>query len=140
MTKKYHVDYRGLKHLFQSAKDFYDFGEKIQLKYGPIASDTNYIFYVDGKRIVADPEKDTFVIEFTMPDHDIEVYAEKNSSMTRRIVQNIRRPAVLAKNDQSMVICPSCGTSVLDAEYCAEYGYEMNRAKLNKNRKTGKML
>lgn len=80
---KYHVDYHGQKSLFHGAKDSYRAGQKVTLKYGPIATDTDYSFYVDGESVNADFDQKSYryVITFTMPNHDIEVYCSSRNSM-----------------------------------------------------------
>ncbi|MCQ2456924.1 MAG: hypothetical protein MJ096_06170 [Clostridia bacterium] len=82
--KKYNVDYRGQKDFFTGAEDSYAAGEKVKLYYDLIATDTDYTFYVDGERVRVDwNENKGFIIKFTMPDHDIEVYCESVNTMIR---------------------------------------------------------
>lgn len=78
---KYNVDYRGQKNSFRGAMDSYKEGTQVELVYDLIATDTDYSFYVDGKAVNPAWEKEAYVIRFTMPDHDIEVYCEKHNSM-----------------------------------------------------------
>lgn len=81
--KKYNVDYCGQKSLFSGARDSYPEGKEVTLKYGPIATDTDYSIYVDGHSMNYDydEKKGKLVVTFTMPDHDIEVYCDSRNSM-----------------------------------------------------------
>ena len=57
-------------------------GKEVTLYFDLIATDTDYSFYVDGERI--NPlydEKKGYIIEFTMPDHDVHVDIESVNSM-----------------------------------------------------------
>lgn len=79
---KYNVDYGGKKSLFENARDSYRAGAKVKLYYGIIATDTDYSFYVDGKRFNAGyDESKGYIIEFIMPEHDITVSVESRNSM-----------------------------------------------------------
>ena len=70
--KKYSIDYSGDKSYYRGAKDSYRAGQKVELCYYFIATDTDYSFYLDGERINPDyDEKNGFIIRFTMPDHDV---------------------------------------------------------------------
>lgn len=80
--KKYKVDYQGQKQFFSGAKDSYPAGAKVKLVFDLIATDTDYTFYVDGKPFNADWKNEGYVLEFEMPDHDIEVYYDSVNSMT----------------------------------------------------------
>ena len=81
--EKYRVDYGGQKDSFKGAKDSYAAGKKVTLYYDMIATDTDYSFYIDGERINPDySEKKGYIIEFTMPSHDISVSVESVNSMT----------------------------------------------------------
>ena len=80
--KKYKVDYCGSKESFRGAKDSYRAGLEVTLRYPHIATDTDYTFYVDGKRVNPDySDKDGFTIAFTMPAHDIRVRVEEKNTM-----------------------------------------------------------
>lgn len=79
---EYKVDYHGQEDLFNGAGESYKAGEKVILYYDLIATDTDYYFYVDGQEINVDwDSKKGYVIKFTMPDHDIEVYCTRVNSM-----------------------------------------------------------
>ena len=60
----------------------YKAGEEVELIFDLVASDTDYTFYLDGKSEGLDVHGtgNSFIIRFTMPDHDIKLnYSEKNS-------------------------------------------------------------
>ena len=79
---KYKVDYCGSKESFRGAKDAYRVGQEVTLRYEHIATDTDYTFYVDEKRVNPDySEKNGFTIAFTMPAHDITVRVEARNTM-----------------------------------------------------------
>ena len=79
---KYRVDYGGSKDWYDGAKDYYRAGEKVTLYYDMIATDTNYYFYLDGEPIsVGYDDSKGFIIEFTMPEHDVSLSCEWYNSM-----------------------------------------------------------
>ena len=79
--KRYKVDYCGQKSSFEGARDSYRPGDKVELKFKYIATDTDYYFYVDGERVNPDySDRDGYVIRFSMPAHDVTVkWSSKNS-------------------------------------------------------------
>ena len=80
--RSYKVDYCGAKEFYSNAKDTYKAGEEVELIFDLVASDTDYTFYLDGKSEGLDVNGtgNSFIIRFTMPDHDIKLnYSEKNS-------------------------------------------------------------
>lgn len=84
--KKYNVDYHGQMDWFNGAKTTYMEGEKVELTYDMIATDTDYSFFVDGEPAKTKwDDKRGFVITFTMPDHDIEVYRTSENTMENEI-------------------------------------------------------
>ncbi len=78
---KYKVDYDGDKDMYQQAKDEYAAGEKVELIYYMIATDTDYTFYLDGEYFKPDYENEAFVLRFEMPDHDIKITCESRNTM-----------------------------------------------------------
>lgn len=81
-TQKYHVDYRGQKSMFKGAQDEYAPGETVRLVFYLWATDTDYSFYLDGEYLRGRWDEDLgFVLEFTMPDHDVTVSYEMRNSM-----------------------------------------------------------
>lgn len=82
-AKKYAVDYCGQKSSYKGAKDSYMAGETVKLVYGMIATDTDYSFYLDDERINPDYDSktDSYVISFTMPDHDVKLECRSYNSM-----------------------------------------------------------
>lgn len=80
----YAVDYRGQKDEYLDARDTYKAGEKVKLTYYLIATDTDYSFYLDGERLNPDyKEGKGFILEFTMPDHDVQLECRAVNSMVR---------------------------------------------------------
>ena len=80
--KKYKVDYCGRMSDFKNAKSAYRAGRRVVLYYRIIGTDTDYAFYVDGKRVNTDyTHKKGFIIKFRMPAHDIRVRCESRNSM-----------------------------------------------------------
>lgn len=79
---EYGVDYHGQKPLFGGARDSYPAGTEVRLVYDLIATDTDYEFYVDGAEgKVSWDERKGYIITFTMPEHDVEVYCKSHNSM-----------------------------------------------------------
>lgn len=73
-VQKYKIDYGGKKQFFYGAKDKCRSGKKVRMYYSLIATDTTYDFFVDGKQYNPDFDDDKgFIIEFTMPSHNITV-------------------------------------------------------------------
>ena len=82
LFKKYKVDYCGREQDFSNAKRSYRPGERVRLIYGIIATDTDYSFSVDGKPVSPGYSDDKgFIIEFTMPDHDVTITVESRNTM-----------------------------------------------------------
>lgn len=77
-SNRYKVNAKG----FDEVKKSYGEGEKVTIYYSMIGTDTDYRFFVDGQKYNAlyDNAKG-YVIEFTMPDHDVEVTVEANRNM-----------------------------------------------------------
>ncbi len=81
--KSYRVDYCGQKDAYSDAKESYRAGERVKLNYYMIGTDTDYSFYLDGEKIDFDfDDEQGFVIEFTMPDHDVTLKCEEYNTMT----------------------------------------------------------
>ena len=73
-VQKYKIDYCGNKQFFDGAKNSYRAGKRVRMYYSMIATDTTYDFFVDGKQYNPDFDDDKgFIIEFTMPSHNITV-------------------------------------------------------------------
>ena len=75
-AQTYSVDYCGEKSMYDGAMDAYHAGKEVVLYYPITASDTNYIFRLDGEKLLNveyDNEKGYFIIRFTMPDHDVKL-------------------------------------------------------------------
>jgi hypothetical protein len=78
----YAVDYRGQKDEYRDARDTYKAGQKVKLTYSLIATDTDYSFWLDGERLNPDyKEGKGFILEFTMPDHDVQLECRAVNSM-----------------------------------------------------------
>lgn len=69
--------------VFSNVKKGYKAGEKVKVYFGMIATDTDYTFYLDGKRISSSGYSDLkgYSIEFIMPDHNVELTYESKNSM-----------------------------------------------------------
>jgi len=79
--EKYRVEYDS-KDLYSNARDYYRAGTNVKLYFKLIATDTDYSFLLDGEHIPFDyDEKKGFVIEFTMPAHDVTLECETRNSM-----------------------------------------------------------
>ena len=80
-AKRYSVDYSGQKESYLHAKDSYRAGEKVEIFFDRIATDTDYSFYLDKERLSPlYDDKKGFVITFTMPAHDVVLeYRSRNS-------------------------------------------------------------
>ena len=78
----YSVDYCGAKYCYSNAKDSYKTGTKVTLYYELILTDTDYSFTLDGEPVQwTYNEKKGYVIEFTMPEHDVKLECHTKSSM-----------------------------------------------------------
>ncbi len=68
---------------FEGAKNSYKPGDKVELYYTLIATDTDYSFYIDDESYNAywDDEKGGYKISFTMPEHDVTVSCKTRNSM-----------------------------------------------------------
>ena len=82
-AKKYKANYCGKKELYKGAKESYRAGSRVKLYFDLVATDTDYEFFVDGKRINTDYEHEKgFIISFIMPDHDVSIEHTAKNSMT----------------------------------------------------------
>ena len=84
----YAVDYRGQKGDYLDARDSYEAGSKVRLLYTMVGTDTDYSFYLDGEELSAryDEKKGGFRVEFTMPDHDVQLECRAVCSMVRTAI------------------------------------------------------
>ena len=76
---KYKIDYEGKMNQFKGAKEEYRAGTVVKLTYGPVATDTDYHFTLDGENVKTEIGKnECFTLTFTMPEHDatLRVYSE----------------------------------------------------------------
>lgn len=81
-AETYNVDYCGAKYCYSNAKDSYKAGTKVTLYYELILTDTDYSFTLDGEPVQwSYNEKKGYVIEFTMPEHDVKLECHTKSSM-----------------------------------------------------------
>lgn len=81
-ANKYYVDYCGAKYCYSNAKDSYKAGTKVKLYYEFIATDTDYSFTLDGEPVKwSYDDQKGFVIEFTMPEHDVKLECHSKNSM-----------------------------------------------------------
>lgn len=80
--KNYSVDYCGQKDFYLNARDKYRVGEKVEVYFNLIATDTDYSFYLDGE--IINPAYDNskgYIIKFTMPEHNVTLKCESKNSM-----------------------------------------------------------
>ena len=78
----YHIDYNGEEFCYEKAPTDFRAGDKVKLYYTLIATDTDYAFYLDDERIHPDYDwQKGFIIEFTMPDHDVSLRVESYNLM-----------------------------------------------------------
>lgn len=91
----YKVDYCGGQDFYENAKETYKEGEKVTLKYGHIAADTAYRFYLDNEEIDYEYKDEAFILQFTMPGHDIKLECRMSNPMA-----NIKEaPQEVLKNE-----------------------------------------
>lgn len=78
----YQVDYCGSKFCYSNAKDSYRAGTEVTLYFELVATDTDYSFLLDGEPVnYTYDDKKGFVIQFTMPDHDVKLECDSRNSM-----------------------------------------------------------
>jgi len=81
-AKKYQVDYSGGKALYRHARDSYRAGSTVTLYFDLIATDTDYSFLLDGEYLnFTYDQKKGFIIQFTMPNHDVTLECKTTNSM-----------------------------------------------------------
>lgn len=73
-AEKHKVDYGGeiRKSCYTGAKDEYETGERVVLRYEVIATDTDYHFELEGADLNVRYDNG-YVLSFTMPDHDVKL-------------------------------------------------------------------
>ncbi len=82
-AQRYHVDYDGEMDFYEGAKESYRVGERVDLYYDLIATDTDYTFLLDGESINFSYSDDRgFEISFVMPDHDVKLECVTRNTMT----------------------------------------------------------
>ena len=80
--EKFQVDYCGQKDCYNNAKDAYKAGTEVTLYFELVATDTDYRFSLDGEPVpFSYDEKKGFVIQFTMPAHDVTLECSSVNSM-----------------------------------------------------------
>ena len=80
-NKMYKIDYCGEQGCYEDAKDSYKEGKKVTLRYGLIATDTNYYFYLDDEPVDYKYEDGAYVISFIMPGHDVKLECRTSNLM-----------------------------------------------------------
>ncbi|MBR1481840.1 MAG: hypothetical protein IJ598_02600 [Ruminococcus sp.] len=84
--KMYKVDYCGEKFAYRNAKDTYAAGERVELYYFMLATDTDYSFSLEGAALSLDYHASRgYILRFTMPDHDVVLRCRKRNTMLRQI-------------------------------------------------------
>lgn len=82
LGESYTIDYCGEKECYEGAKNSYPAGTKVKLYYGLIATDTDYSFYLDEQPLQYEYDSEKgFIIQFTMPNHDVKLECVTNNSM-----------------------------------------------------------
>lgn len=85
-SKKYKVDYCGEKYAYKNAKDEYRAGERVELYFPMIATDTDYSFSLDGAELSRDYDTQKgFILCFIMPDRDVKLHCHSRNTMLREI-------------------------------------------------------
>lgn len=82
-SQKYTVDYDGMQSFFEGAKSSYKAGEKVRFGFYPVTDCSQHV-YIDGEsyNYDYDDELGMFVVEFTMPEHEVKVeYSMENDSI-----------------------------------------------------------
>ncbi len=85
-AKKYNIDYNGQMTWYTNAKEAYRAGARVKLCYPEkyIGTDTDYTFLLDGEKLSAHyKEGKGFIVEFTMPEHDVSLIVSSVNSMVR---------------------------------------------------------
>ncbi|HCA04885.1 MAG TPA: hypothetical protein DEO32_03195 [Ruminococcaceae bacterium] len=81
-AKKYKVNYQDGREFFPGAKDSYRAGETVVFYFTLVATDTNYTFYLNGRRF--QPEYcggKGYKISFVMPEGDVDFRVESKNTM-----------------------------------------------------------
>ena len=83
LKKKHMINYVGCSVVsFHNAKKAYREGDKVEMYFNIIATDTKYRFEVDGERYFPDYSNEKgYIITFTMPDHDVTIKMEWKNIM-----------------------------------------------------------
>jgi len=82
-ANRYKVDLDGADFCYEGVKKSYRAGEEVTLYYTLIATDTDYSFALDGEPINFEyDDRKGFVIQFTMPEHDVTLTCNSQNSMT----------------------------------------------------------
>lgn len=85
-AKTYRVNYNNAKAFFQGTEDMYRAGTDVTLYYNVIATDKDYSFYLDGEYLnVSYSDKEGYIIQFTMPEHDVNLEVKMRNSMTAEV-------------------------------------------------------
>ncbi len=82
-AEPYRVDYGGAQALYEGAQETYAAGEKVELSFPYVATDTDYHFYLeeDVPLEVTYEEERGYVLQFVMPEHDVKLCCESKNSM-----------------------------------------------------------
>ncbi len=88
--QKYKLHFDGYG--FQSRRSAYAAGETVTVYYGPLATDTDYRFWLDDESVKLTQgydERHGYVFTFTMPAHELTLHAEHRNSMEYVPVLNV---------------------------------------------------
>lgn len=116
---------------FEAPKDLYAPGERVEITYNLIGTDTDYVFYSDDVDFEQDYDPIRgYIFRFTMPDHDVTMGVNTYSTMTY-----LPEPGIIPdpENGGSVEVpddgsgerwfCPECGTENY-GQYCSSCGLE----------------
>lgn len=83
--QKYKLHFDGYG--FESKKTAYAAGDRVSVRFGPVATDTDYRFQIDDDVEMSQKFDDDhgYVFTFTMPDHDVTLHVESHNSMVETI-------------------------------------------------------
>ena len=79
---EYKIIFDDLESFYTNAKPSYKEGEEVEVYFNLIATDTDYSFILDGKKINPDYERGKgFAIRFVMPAHDVKLECLSSNTM-----------------------------------------------------------